>query len=164
MLGRDDTFGGDLERPHWDADVWTKTWSVRGFSTDRLTGQRALQAMQTATAKTLRWENERESRSVMSLGSATPWAIHGPWNSPGQNTGRGSLSLLQGIFPTQGSNPGLQHCRQILYRATREAHMRWRDMLINATVVIFSQCTGTSNHHTVHFKCVKILSIISHYN
>ena len=30
-----------------------------------------------------------------------------PWNSPGQNTGLGSLSLLQGIFPTQGLNPGL---------------------------------------------------------
>ena len=34
---------------------------------------------------------------------------------PGQNTGVGSLSLLQGIFPTQGSNPGLPHCRRILY-------------------------------------------------
>ena len=32
-----------------------------------------------------------------------------PWNSPGQNTGVGSLSLLQGIFPTQGSSPGLPH-------------------------------------------------------
>ena len=42
--------------------------------------------------------------------------IHGlysPWNSLGQNTGVGSLSLLQGIFPTQGSNPGLPHCRWI---------------------------------------------------
>ena len=38
-----------------------------------------------------------------------------PWNSPGQNTGVGSLSLPQGIFPTQGSNPGLLYCRQILY-------------------------------------------------
>ena len=37
---------------------------------------------------------------------ATPWTIS-PWNSLGQNTGVGSLSLLQGIFPTQGSNPGL---------------------------------------------------------
>ena len=37
-----------------------------------------------------------------------------PWNSPDQNTGVGSLSLLQGIFSTQGSNPGLPHCRQIL--------------------------------------------------
>ena len=34
-----------------------------------------------------------------------------PWNSLGKNTGVGSHSLLQGIFPTQGSNPGLPHCR-----------------------------------------------------
>ena len=39
-----------------------------------------------------------------------------PWNSPGQNTGVGSRSLLQGFFPTQGSNPGLLHCRQVLYQ------------------------------------------------
>ena len=43
-----------------------------------------------------------------------------PWNSPGQNTGVGSLSLLQGIFPTQGSNPGLPHCRQILYQLSHK--------------------------------------------
>ena len=43
------------------------------------------------------------------------WTIHNPWNSPGQNTGVGSRSLLQGIFPTQGSNLGLPHCRQIFY-------------------------------------------------
>ena len=36
-------------------------------------------------------------------------------DSPGTNTGVGSLSLLRGIFPTQGSNTGLLHCRQILY-------------------------------------------------
>ena len=45
-----------------------------------------------------------------------------PWNSPGQNTGVGSLSLLQGIFPTQGSNPGLPHCRCVIYQLShREA-------------------------------------------
>ena len=38
-----------------------------------------------------------------------------PWDSPGENTGGGCHFLLQGIFPTQGSNPGLLHCRQILY-------------------------------------------------
>ena len=38
-----------------------------------------------------------------------------PWNSPGKNTGVGSHSLRQGIFQTQGSNPDLLHCRQILY-------------------------------------------------
>ena len=46
-----------------------------------------------------------------------------PVESPGKprDTGMGSLSLLQGIFPTQGSNPSLPHCRQMLYWATREA-------------------------------------------
>ena len=43
-----------------------------------------------------------------------------PWDSPGKNTGVGSLSLLQGIFPTQGSNLGLPHCGQILYRLSHE--------------------------------------------
>ena len=40
-------------------------------------------------------------------------SIHG--DSPGKNAGVGCHALLQGIFPTQGSNPGLPHCRQILY-------------------------------------------------
>ena len=40
---------------------------------------------------------------------------YSPWNSPGHNAGVGSHSLLQGIFPTQGSNPSLPHCRRILY-------------------------------------------------
>ena len=48
-------------------------------------------------------------------GSLRPHGLYSPWNSPGQNTVVGSLSLLQGIFPTQGWNPGLQHCRWILY-------------------------------------------------
>ena len=42
--------------------------------------------------------------------------LYSPWNSPGQNTGVGSLSFLQGILPTQESNWGLPHCRQILYQ------------------------------------------------
>ena len=51
-------------------------------------------------------------------------SVHG--DSPGKNTGVRNLSSLQGIFPTQGSNPGLPHCRQILYRwATREAQEHW---------------------------------------
>ena len=49
-----------------------------------------------------------------------------PWNSPGQNTGVGSLSLLQGIFPTQGLNPGLLHCGWILYQLShKEAQENW---------------------------------------
>ena len=49
-----------------------------------------------------------------------PHGLQSPWNSPGQNTGVGSYSLLQGIFPTQGSNPGLPHCRQILYHLSHQ--------------------------------------------
>ena len=62
------------------------------------------------------------SRSVVS-DSLRPHGLYSPWNSPGQNTGVGSLSLLQGIFPTQGLNPGLPYCRWILYQLShREAH------------------------------------------
>ena len=43
-----------------------------------------------------------------------------PWDSPGKNTGVGSYFFLQGIFPTQGSNPGLLHCRQIPYHLNRQ--------------------------------------------
>ena len=54
---------------------------------------------------------ESERRLVVS-DSLSPHELYGPRNSPGQNAGMDSLSLLQGIFPTQGSNPGLAHCRQ----------------------------------------------------
>ena len=43
-----------------------------------------------------------------------------PWDSPGQNTGVGGHSLLQGIFLTQGLNPGLLHCQRILYRLSHQ--------------------------------------------
>ena len=54
----------------------------------------------------------------------TPWTIYSLWNSLGQNTGVGSLSLSQGIFPTSGSNPGLPHCRQILYQLSHRGSPR----------------------------------------
>ena len=44
------------------------------------------------------------------------------WISPGWNIGVGSLPLLQGIFPTQGSNPGLPHCRWILYQLSHKGN------------------------------------------
>ena len=66
-----------------------------------------------------KWESQ--SRSVVS-DSLRPHGLCSPWNSPSLNTGGGSLFLLQGIFPTQGLNPGLPHCRQVSTSwATREA-------------------------------------------
>ena len=62
-----------------------------------------------------------ESYSVVS-DSLQPHGLYSPQNSPGQNTGVSKLSLLQGIFLTQGLNPGLLHCRQILYQLSH----KWR--------------------------------------
>ena len=64
-----------------------------------------------------------ESHSVVS-NSSWPHGPYNPWNSPGQNTGVGSRSLLQGIFPTQGLNPGLPHCRWILYYLSHQQSPR----------------------------------------
>ena len=60
-----------------------------------------------------------ESHSTMS-DSLWLHGLYSPWNSLGQHTGVGSLSLLQGIFPTQGLNPGLLHYRQILYQLSHK--------------------------------------------
>ena len=56
--------------------------------------------------------------------SLQPHELYSPWNSPGQNTGVGRLSLLQEVFPTQGLNPGLLHCRWILYQLSHTGSPR----------------------------------------
>ena len=61
-----------------------------------------------------------------------PHGLDSPWNPPGQNTGEGSLSL-QGIFPTQGSNPGLPHWRRILYQLSHEGNPRILEALYQLT-------------------------------
>ena len=47
-----------------------------------------------------------------------------PWNSPGKHIGVGGHFFLQGIFLTQGSNPGLSNCRQILYQLSHQGSPR----------------------------------------
>ena len=49
-----------------------------------------------------------------------------PWNSPSQDTGVGSHSLLQGIFPTQESNTGLLHGGRILYHLSHQGSLNWK--------------------------------------
>ena len=51
-------------------------------------------------------------------------SVHG--DSPGQNTGVGYHALLQEIFPTQGSNPGVLHCRRILYQLRHQGSPSWK--------------------------------------
>ena len=67
-------------------------------------------------------KNVKESGSRSVSDSLWPHGLYSPWNSPGQNTGVGSLSLLQGIYPTQGLNPGLPLCRWILYQLSHKGN------------------------------------------
>ena len=73
-----------------------------------------LPAMQEARVQSLGQEDPLEK------GMATYSRLLCPWNSPGTNTGVGSHSLLQRIFLTQESNPGLLHHRQILYHLSHQ--------------------------------------------
>ena len=69
-----------------------------------------------------------------------------PWDSPGKNTGVGCRFLLQDIFPTQGSNPGLPHCRQMLYhlshQGSSEKHLLLLYWLCQSLWLCGSQQTG----------------------
>ena len=63
------------------------------------------------------------------------YGLYSPWNSPGQNTGVGNLSLLQGIFSTQRLNPGLLHHRWVLYQLRhKEAHTKGKTFVYQAFV------------------------------
>ena len=59
--------------------------------------------------------------------SLRPHGLYSLWNSSGQSNRLGSRSLLQGIFPTQGLNPGLLHCGQILYQLSHKGSPRILD-------------------------------------
>ena len=72
--------------------------------------------------------SESESCAVVS-DSLWPHGLYSPWSCLGQNTGLSSLSLLQGIFPTQELNQGLQHYRWILYRLSYQILLSENDCI-----------------------------------
>ena len=76
----------------------------------------------------LSFEVKRKSLSCVRL-FATSWTVQS-WNSLGKNTGVGSLSLLQEIFPTPGSNPGLLHSRWILYQLSHKGSPRIQEWVV----------------------------------
>ena len=87
-------------------------WVLAGFSEEMPDDTGRLQFNLDSGHISWKWS---ESPSVVS-NSWQPHGLYSPWNSAGQNTGVGSLSLLQGIFPVQGLNPGFLQCRKILYQ------------------------------------------------
>ena len=80
--------------------------------------------------------SESESCSVVS-NSVQSHGLYSLWNSPGQNTGVGSCSLLQGIFPTQGSNPGLPHCGKILYQLSHQGGPRSSEVILTCICTLY---------------------------
>ena len=76
------------------------------------------------------WASGIYSRSVKSESPSVvsnylwPHGLYSPWNSPGRNTGLGSLSLLHEMVPTQGSNPDVLHCTWILYQLSHKGSPR----------------------------------------
>ena len=69
-----------------------------------------------------------------------PTRLFCPWDFPGKDTGVGSHFLLQGIFLTQGLNPGLLHCRQILYRLSYKGNPNElrEELTLLVTISLFS--------------------------
>ena len=90
------------------------------------------------------WKTESESHSVVS-DSLWPHGLYSPRNSPGQNTGVGNLFLLQGIFPTQGLDPGLAHCRWILYQLSHKGKPEKQKMINKQKILSmnFQSVTGS---------------------
>ena len=102
-----------------------------------------------------------EGQSVMS-NSLQPQGLYSPWNSPGQNTGVGSLSLFQGIFPTQGLNPDLPHCRRILYQLSHRYYLHKLQIFLFMSTGLFLLVTLPSCRRGLLL--VFFLSKISHTN
>ena len=104
---------------------WIKELNARNYKTHR--GKHRQNTWWHKSKQDPLWPTswKTESCSVVS-DSLWPHRLYSPWNSPDQNTGVGSLSLLQGIFPNQRSNPGLLYYRQLLYQLSqREAQEHW---------------------------------------
>ena len=103
---------GLKSRAHW---LFSSVWITEPLQVDFL--------MYLAHGK--HWSEVKwsESRSVVS-DSLQPPGLYSPWDSLGQNTRVGSLSFLQGIFPTQGLNPGLPHFRLLFYQLSQQGSPR----------------------------------------
>ena len=84
-------------------------------------------------------------------------SVHG--DSPGQNAGVGCQALLQGIFPTQGSNPGLAHCRRILYRLSHQGSLPPVCVVTEQQRPAFYSNFPPATYFTRASVCVSILSL-----
>ena len=109
----------------WRANKLEKTLMLGEIEGKRRKGWQSMRWLDSITDSV-----EIESCSVMS-NFLLPHGLYSTWNSPSQNTRVGSLSLPQGIFPIQGLNPGLLHCKRILYQLSYEGRYLTNSMYMN---------------------------------
>ena len=129
---------------------WCKwTW---GFSKVR-----SLLWINSWTSEELMGQERKKVKSLsLVLLFATPWTVActrllRPWDFLGKSTGVCCHFLLQGIFPTQGLNPGLPHCRQTLYRLSHRGSRLVRSSLNHLGQTIESRGSEDSSQwgHTM---------------
>ena len=108
-----------LVLPRWAHLHKLHVHHVRGSQTNKR--QHSVVLLCLKAAQTM-YVKVQVSQSCLTL--CDPMNLYSPWNSPGQDTGVGSLSLLQGIFPIQGLNPGLPHGRQIFHQLSHKGSPR----------------------------------------
>ena len=142
--------------------MWSELWKIDQWSLRRMGGKDkkaflTFYHMLEYSQLTMLWKknnnvvivsSESENCSVIS-DSLRPHRLYSPWNSLGQNTGVGSLSLLQGIFPTQGSNPALPHCRWILHQLSHKRSPR---------ILEWVAATASAIHRSMFFNRKHILA------
>ena len=78
----------------------------------------------------------KDSHTAGQRPALSPFRLLCPWDSQGRNTQVGCHALLQGIFPTWGSNPGLLHCRQILYQLSYQGSPQLTENTASPTHVV----------------------------
>ena len=103
--------------------------------------------------------NRKERRSVVSDSlqphGLQPARLLCPWDFPGNSTGMDCHFLLQWIFPTQGSNPGLPHCRQKLYRLSHQGSLGWSQESAFLSSILSLSCIGEGNGNPLQCSCLE---------
>ena len=100
-------------------DMGTSSKGGRGYTKTSLNPSTCLEVARPRKSISTMWS---ESHSVVS-NSLRLQGLYSPWNSPDQNTGVDSQSLLLGIFPTQELNQSLLHCWRILYQLSYQGNL-----------------------------------------
>ena len=110
-------------------------------------------------AREVKWSHSVMSDSLRPHG-LQPKRLLCPWDFPGENAGVGCHFLLQEIFLTQRSNPGLPHCRQTLYRPRHQGSK----VLITGSRSSSTWCSVPLSSHWLPWICVILKEALLRYN